>query len=103
MWDLQHLTTLWTSMACYRDSFTFYFLFFNFYPWQEYFAPLCLNVKKLNSWVLTLTTGISVIYKKHVNIVTDFLRAFLGNGSVNIFECAKMEDVSQWANVISPC
>jgi hypothetical protein len=24
MWDPQRLTTLWASMACYRDSFTFY-------------------------------------------------------------------------------
>jgi hypothetical protein len=23
MWELQHLTTLWASTACYRDSFTF--------------------------------------------------------------------------------
>jgi hypothetical protein len=26
MWDPQRLTTLWASMACYRDSFTFTFL-----------------------------------------------------------------------------
>jgi hypothetical protein len=25
MWDPQRLTTLWASMACYRDSFTFTF------------------------------------------------------------------------------
>jgi hypothetical protein len=24
MWELRRLTTLWASMACYRDSFTFY-------------------------------------------------------------------------------
>jgi hypothetical protein len=24
MWDPHRLTTLWASMACYRDSFTFY-------------------------------------------------------------------------------
>jgi hypothetical protein len=24
MWEPRHLTTLWTSTACYRDSFTFY-------------------------------------------------------------------------------
>jgi hypothetical protein len=24
MWDPQRLTTLWASMACYRDRFTFY-------------------------------------------------------------------------------
>jgi hypothetical protein len=23
MWDPQHLTTIWASMACYWDSFTF--------------------------------------------------------------------------------
>jgi hypothetical protein len=31
----------------------------------------------------------------HVNIVMDFLKAFLGNDSVNTFRCATMEDVSQ--------
>jgi hypothetical protein len=30
----------------------------------------------------------------------DFLKAFLGNDSVNTFRCATMEDVSQWTNVI---
>jgi hypothetical protein len=28
MWEPQHLTTLWASMACYRDSFTFTFTYF---------------------------------------------------------------------------
>jgi hypothetical protein len=23
MWESQHLTTLWTSTACYRDNFTY--------------------------------------------------------------------------------
>jgi hypothetical protein len=27
MWDPQCLTTLWASMACYRDSFTFFIIF----------------------------------------------------------------------------
>jgi hypothetical protein len=26
MWEPRHLTTLWASTACYRDSFTFYYL-----------------------------------------------------------------------------
>jgi hypothetical protein len=26
MWEPRRLTTLWASAACYRDSFTFYFL-----------------------------------------------------------------------------
>jgi hypothetical protein len=26
MWDPQRLTTLWASMACYMDSFTFFYL-----------------------------------------------------------------------------
>jgi hypothetical protein len=30
-----------------------------------------------------------------INIVTDLLKAFLGNGSVNTFQRATMEDVSQ--------
>jgi hypothetical protein len=29
MWDPQHLTPLWAFTACYRDSFTFYHLFYN--------------------------------------------------------------------------
>jgi hypothetical protein len=24
MWEPQHLTTLWASTACYRDTFTFF-------------------------------------------------------------------------------
>jgi hypothetical protein len=27
MWEPRRLTTLWASMACYRDSFTLLFLF----------------------------------------------------------------------------
>jgi hypothetical protein len=38
-----------------------------------------------------------------VCIVTDMLKVFLGNGSVNTFQHATMEDVSQWMNVIAPC
>jgi hypothetical protein len=37
------------------------------------------------------------------NIVTDLLKPFLGNGSVNTFQRATMEDVSQWTNVIARC
>jgi hypothetical protein len=33
------------------------------------------------------------------NIVMDLLKAFLGNSSVNMFQRATMEDVSQWTNV----
>jgi hypothetical protein len=33
--------------------------------------------------------------------VTDLLKAFLGNGSVNTFQRATMEDASQWTNVIA--
>jgi hypothetical protein len=36
MWDYQRLTTQWASMACYRDSFTF----FNFYI---YITRNCIN------------------------------------------------------------
>jgi hypothetical protein len=36
-------------------------------------------------------------------IVTDLLKAFLGNGSVNTFRRATMEDMSQWTNVIARC
>jgi hypothetical protein len=33
----------------------------------------------------------------------DLFKAFLGNGSVNTFQRATMEDVSQWTNVIARC
>jgi hypothetical protein len=36
-------------------------------------------------------------------IVTDLIKAFLGNGSVNTFQRATVEDVSQWTNVIARC
>jgi hypothetical protein len=32
-----------------------------------------------------------------------FARSFLGNGFVNTFQRATMEDVSQWMNVIARC
>jgi hypothetical protein len=35
--------------------------------------------------------------------VTDSLKAFLGNGSVNTFQRATMETVSQWTNVTARC
>jgi hypothetical protein len=31
MWEPQRLKTLWASMACYGDRFTFFFLFFFFH------------------------------------------------------------------------
>jgi hypothetical protein len=36
-----------------------------------------------------------------VYILMDLLKAFLGNGSVNTFQPATMEAVSQWTNVYS--
>jgi hypothetical protein len=44
MWDPQRLTTLWAFTACYRDSFTFFFLFL--LPFQIrniYHLPLQLD------------------------------------------------------------
>jgi hypothetical protein len=38
-------------------------------------------------------------YVLSLNTVTDLLKAFLGNGSVNTFQHTMMEDVSQWTNV----
>jgi hypothetical protein len=35
--------------------------------------------------------------------VTDLINALRGNGSVNRFQHATMEAVSQWANVIARC
>jgi hypothetical protein len=37
------------------------------------------------------------------DIVKDLLKAFLGNGTVNTFQRATMEDVSQWTNIIARC
>jgi hypothetical protein len=36
-------------------------------------------------------------------IVSGLLKAFLGNGSLNTFQRAIMEDVPQWTNVIARC
>lgn len=36
-------------------------------------------------------------------LLTDLLKAFLGNGSVNIFQHATMEALSQWMKVIAHC
>jgi hypothetical protein len=33
----------------------------------------------------------------------DMIKALLGNGSVNMFQRATMETVSQWTNVIARC
>jgi hypothetical protein len=38
-----------------------------------------------------------------VYIVTELLKMFLGNGLVNTFKHATMEDVSRWMNVIARC
>jgi hypothetical protein len=43
------------------------------------------------------------IYFMKVHNVTDFLKKFLGNGSVNTFQRATMAAVSQWTNVIARC
>jgi hypothetical protein len=37
------------------------------------------------------------------DIVTDLLKAFLGNALVYTFQRATMETVSQWTNVIARC
>jgi hypothetical protein len=47
--------------------------------------------------------GNDVFEKEYIIIVTDLLKAFLGNGPVNTFQCATMEDVSQWMNVMAHC
>jgi hypothetical protein len=46
MWDPQCLTTLWASMACYRDSFTFL-------PYYYYYGrhELSSLARTLGSWV----------------------------------------------------
>jgi hypothetical protein len=54
--------------------------------------------------MLTDETIIANNYREHgIRIVTDLLKAFLGNVSVNTFQRATMEDVSQWTNVIARC
>jgi hypothetical protein len=44
----------------------------------------------------------NLIFPK-LHIVTDLLKPFLSNGSVNTFQRATIEDVSQWTNVIARC
>jgi hypothetical protein len=40
---------------------------------------------------------------KEETTVLDLLKVFLGNGSVNTFQRATVEDVCQWMNVIAHC
>jgi hypothetical protein len=42
-------------------------------------------------------------FKIHYNIVMDLINALPGNGSVNTFQRATMEAVSQWTTVIARC
>jgi hypothetical protein len=35
MWEPQRLTTLWVSMACYKNSFTFLIIWDIIYPMRE--------------------------------------------------------------------
>jgi hypothetical protein len=46
---------------------------------------------------------ILISFTVNVYIVTSLLKAFLGNGSVNMFQRATMEVVSQWTYVIARC
>jgi hypothetical protein len=39
MWEPRCLTTLSASMTCYRDSFTFLFMFTSSYPWVVCITP----------------------------------------------------------------
>jgi hypothetical protein len=48
------------------------------------------------------TLGMEQTKNNNTN-VTDLLKAFLDNGSVNTFQRATMEAVSQWTNVIARC
>jgi hypothetical protein len=48
MWESQHLTTLWASRACYRDSFT-YFLF-RVYRTSGWASLALFSIQQLNSW-----------------------------------------------------
>jgi hypothetical protein len=46
MWELQHLTTLWSSTACYTDCFVFTFFFTyltNMFNDLSYQLNLCLQ------------------------------------------------------------
>jgi hypothetical protein len=44
-------------------------------------------------------TVILILY----SIVMDLLKELLGNGSINTFQRATMETVSQWTNIIARC
>jgi hypothetical protein len=52
MWEHQHLTALWASIACYRDTFSFTLFFF------YYFKRIIAAVKKVefvNDTMLCIT------------------------------------------------
>jgi hypothetical protein len=81
MWEPQHLTTLWASTACYRDSFTFllfcllltwsHYSRWNFF-WILYKDSVCtsqethyISTTKIR-WLLLLRETIHVYSENHV-------------------------------------
>jgi hypothetical protein len=55
----------------------------------------CLYVSKIKE--------VSVFQPTCHNMVKDLINALLGNSSINTFQCATVEVVSQWMNVIARC
>jgi hypothetical protein len=81
MWDPQRLTTLWAFTACYRDSFTFFYLL----------------------WTMK---SISMKYLGHMELIKSrFLRDVTRNSRKNklpTFLSLQAEDVRSWENDYLP-
>jgi hypothetical protein len=54
MWEPGHLRTLWASVACYRDSLTFFYIFMPAEPEAIDLWPIKLDVDIIKSFSLGL-------------------------------------------------
>jgi hypothetical protein len=64
VWDLQHLTTLQDSLACYRPSFTLFYLIF---------ISLCLTCYTVHTLKFSLTPTHARTYAESCNLPVCFL------------------------------
>jgi hypothetical protein len=75
IWDPQHLSTLWASMACYRDNFSFtctgpsflsrcYYFRFNHIFW---FRVLLLHFKEFSTFESSGCVSSDPFYSKHTS------------------------------------
>jgi hypothetical protein len=73
MWEPQHLTTLWASTACYRDSFT---LALGKHNAANLYT--LLTIKQEEQWRIRNNEEIDEILKKE-NIVTNSIYKYKKN------------------------